>query len=145
MLINGAEGNAEFEAFLNEMVAKFGADFEAEHEEGTRHDAHSGGMLPPPPMDRTDHEGEFLPPPDGGDFHREEDYTFSDDPMLWDEQYIFDESSGTYIGFYDAQNEATQTFIDSNLNSCGHYCCPHPDCCRMFEDNPVDKSFCLAH
>lgn len=154
MLMYGESGSPEFEAFVQELVARFGEDFERHSypHEGMGEYPPPGGTYPPPPPppDGTYIEGYLPPPPppdgfmdDGMGTHDGESNLWGDSSQ-WDTQYYYDQSTGGYVGFYDAQDEATQTYIDNNLSSCGHYCCPHPGCCSMFTD-PMDNSFCLSH
>jgi len=141
-LMSGGEENEGFEAFMQEMIQKFGDEFghnySTDNRMGTGEIPQEGEPMPPPPPLEGDYqEGEQMPPPVDGESWR-------GDSGQWDTTYSYDSGTGIYEGFYDAQEERDQTLIDSNLSTCGHYCCPHPECCAIFT-NSLDNLYCLTH
>jgi len=130
-LMSGGEGNETFESFMQEMIQKFGDEFQIhppQHGTGTSGGPNGEGGQMPPPLPPPPPP----PPPPDGDHNQD-----------WDNPNFYS-GPGPDSGFHDALYEKDQTRIDSNLQTCGHYCCPHPTCCAAFS-NPGDNAYCLSH
>lgn len=161
LLMSGGAGNEEFRTFMHELASQFGDQFNPVHFEGrqmypnTTNSGSAAGPYPtgtaqpgkPPEHGLPPPGGNNPPPPPGGDQHMPPppDGNTMLDPNGWNTGPTDPTGNFPNDPLHDAQHEVNQTMIDTNLAMCGHYCCPHPQCCSIFPMGSADNYFCRTH